>query len=300
MKIAVYTIVDTPAASGAGARDKRTTKKGANSMSTKRKTKRTPARRRVVRKKAVRKNPARKSVSLRKKARSKTSTSRHRPVVYKVAGKWKRPEKAKYKMRVNKRKRKIRRNPKFKLKSLISQQYLMQVATIGGGIAAGFFAMPVLNAVAPASLKTPQARRFYGLAHVLLGGLVAGFAKGKNAKQFGIVIAGTGAYDLIAQNIVALGLPSLPDQNPLVSQYLPGSGSGEAEMTSGASRMVQAYGANYSTPAPAGYMGANYTVPQLPVSPVAQSGMGASYGAPGMSTQGLHSDSPFEGIEGWE
>jgi hypothetical protein len=91
---------------------------------------------------------------------------------------------------------------------------------IGGGIISGFMAMPLLFNVLPQSVK--DQRKFLGAIHVILGLVVASAMKNKNLKTVGYVLAGTGIYDLIAQNI-DIGLPGLPTSNTLISKAIPSS-----------------------------------------------------------------------------
>ena len=120
-----------------------------------------------------------------------------------------------------------------------------------------------------------------------LGALLFGFIKNKTVKQIGLVIAGTGVYDLIAMNVTQLGLPALPRVSPVIDQLLGPQASAVAAPVS-----------------------ASYPIARRPVSAAARIGtpfassyempFGASYQAPGMPIEGFGHDNPYAGIEGWE
>lgn len=188
--------------------------------------------------------------------------------------------------RARRRRRTYRRNPvRGIIARTFSQQWLMQSVTISGGIVAGMLGMPLVYGVLPVDMKTPQTRKFLGLVHVLLGSLVVGFVKNKQGRTLGAVIAGTGVYDLIAENTkTTLGLPSLPTENVMISGLLPAGGDSTPPEEQSASYMR-----NYG-------MNASYMVPRRPVSSPAIGTVAASYEAPGSSTVGLSGDNPYAGI----
>lgn len=118
--------------------------------------------------------------------------------------------------------RRTRRNPfsVSMIKSIISKNWIMQAATIGGGIVAGAVAMPLINSIVPDSMK--QYRKFFGLLHVILGGVMYGMVRNARLKTVGAVVAGTGVYDLIASNVPQLGLAPLPSTVPFIPAKLIG------------------------------------------------------------------------------
>lgn len=162
----------------------------------------------------------------------------------------------------------------------MSQKWLMSVASIGVGIAAGYYTLPLANMLVPDAMKA-QFRPWAGLLNVASGSILIAFAKGrgKGAKfmrETGAIIAGTGVYDLLAEN-TQLGLVPIPKSNPVITGMIPASP-----------------------------VSASYTVPTRPVSRQASSigasyaygpvAYGASYEAPGATTAGLGSDDPFAGM----
>lgn len=158
-----------------------------------------------------------------RRRRHRSSGISHRPVLYRtITGGWNRPPRSKlfsqptminpfHRGRFGRRHRRGRRgrflhNP-FKIKQLVSRQYLMGTLVIGGGIAAGFLAMPLVTRLAN-MLKLGAYRPYFGIGHVVLGGAIAMLAKQRMLKELGLVIAGVGAYDLVASNL-PLGLPTV-------------------------------------------------------------------------------------------
>lgn len=140
----------------------------------------------------------------------------HRPVLYRTtSGNWMRPERSKlftHSTMINPRHRRrgrrhFRHNP-FRVKQLISKKYLMGTLVLGGGIAVGFLAMPVVSKLA-SMLKLDAHRKYFGLGHVVIGGALAMMMKRRALKELGLVIAGVGVYDLIASNVPMLGLPPI-------------------------------------------------------------------------------------------
>lgn len=204
--------------------------------------------------------------------------------------------------RKNAYRRRTRRNPNI-IKSITSQKTIMTAVKIGGGIAIGALAMPILFTMLPENMKNQ--RRWLGGIHVAIGALMVGMLRNKDLKDLGMVIAGTGVYDLIAYNVPDLGLIALPSTPGPLLANLTGTKPviTQAEEQAGlyGPLTISHYGASYGTPARSGY-GASYPVAVAPVSPVARAGVGASYEAPGMNTQGFgndlwSTDDPYAGIE---
>lgn len=177
------------------------------------------------------------------------------------------------------------------LKQIFSTKILMTTAKIGGGIALGFVLMPLAYRILPDNIRINN-RRWLGIVNVLVGSLMAGLIRNKNVKDVGIIVAGTGVYDLIASNVTALGLPALPVSSPLIDKMMPMSGS-------------------YADRA---YVEGSYAVPVAPISPVARmqsmlgasfetpvrSGYGSSYEAPDYRPSQGFGDNPYSDIDGFE
>jgi hypothetical protein len=176
--------------------------------------------------------------------------------------------------------RSYRRNP-FNLKGtfqrLTNKRWLISLAMVGGGIAAGMGVKTILLNLLP-MLKLGNQTKLVGIGNIVVGSLMIGLMKQRVAKQLGGVIAATGAYDLLAQNVKQLQLSELPVW-PLVAKI------GAPKMTASGS----------------------YPVPVLPVSPVAAlaggytspaaAGYHGSYLAPDMKTQGFAGDdSPYANL----
>ena len=174
--------------------------------------------------------------------------------------------------------RRYRRNPNGigrSLKQAFSRQWIMRSLTIGGGIASGMIGMPLVYKMVPSQYRI-QARPYLGLVHVVIGSLLASFVKNRNAREIGVILAGTGVYDLIAKNIPDLGLPTLPETNLLIDKFLP-------------------------TPASAAAVSSSYNIARQPVSRVAAAGIASSYQAPGARTVGLSgyrsgSENPYQEV----
>lgn len=154
----------------------------------------------------------------------------------------------------------------------------MDVAAIGMGMAAGYYTLPIAYKLTGSS---PAFRPYLGAVNVAAGSLLIALAPRrakmrKLVRETGAMIAGVGVYDLLACNIKALALPSIPESNALVNQ-IPGMAASYQVARRPVSR-------------PASMMGASYAYG--PVS------YGASYEAPSARTAGLGmgSDDPFNGI----
>ena len=178
--------------------------------------------------------------------------------------------------------RHYRHNPKL-LSSLMNKKVLMTGLSIGGGLIVGGGLMPLVNQLIPKDKTTGKSmidRKYMGIIHVALGGLMYAFLKNKMLKDMGLVIAGTGVYDLAVQNIdylrTDLGLPALPDGSKVVTDAFAKSGTA---------------------------VSASYGIARAPMSHVAasyQRGYGASYqrAVPQAGLSGSHgSESPYSEIE---
>lgn len=187
--------------------------------------------------------------------------------------------------RINPKRRKrsrgrVRRNPAGikGVQKMFSQKVLMSTATAGAGIAIGFAAMPIFYKILPEQLKAQ--RRWLGGIHLALGLGLAGFIRNKNAKNIGMVIAATGVYDLIAMNVDFLGLPPLRTTSALAENLIPSPAaptSAPAEAASGC------YGGQLDI----SHYGSSYPTAARPVSPVAATGVGASFERMGSSYPSL-------------
>ena len=211
----------------------------------------------------------------------------HRPRVYKRAGRWYRARKsklfAKSTMLNPRRRRHARRNP-LNIKSILSKKVLMTGVKIGGGIALGFIMLPLVSRMLPVSMQKYD--KYLGVGNVLIGALMAAFLKNKDLKDVGIVIAGTGVYDLLAMNTQEwLGLPTVLRDSKLIRQLMPTSTSVAAPVSGYADQS---------------YVGASYGVPVAPVSPSASAYIGASYESPDSRIAGFGMDNPYDDIDGFE
>lgn len=204
----------------------------------------------------------------RRRSRKGLFTSRHNPMVT-----------VRYPSRS--RRRHTRRNPALNLKGAIrrmtNRKWLLNLATISGGLLAGMASKSFVVSIMP-KIGLGSQTQFSGVGSIALGSLMIGFGKKRVMKEIGVVIAATGLYDLLAQNI-PIGLPALPSFDVMSS--IPGL---------------------------AAPVSASYPVPTLPVSPVAalsasfpapaRAGYQGSYMAPDMRTEGFHGDpdSPYADI----
>lgn len=179
--------------------------------------------------------------------------------------------------------RRVRRNPNI-MKALTSKTVLMQGVTIGGGIVGGSLAMPLLVRFLPANITTDY-NKYLGVVHVALGALMFGFLKNKNLKQLGLVIAGTGMYDLVAMN-APIGLPPLPRSSEMIDKAF---GAGGASASYPVSRLPVSPVARLGVPS----LNASYQLP-------ARQGWAASYSAPGSSIEGFSGDNPYLDIPGYD
>lgn len=251
---------------------RKTTAKGRQRMAGRKRTtrrKRATPRRRVYRTRRnamssrtympARSNPTRK----RRTRRNAPRGSRKRLTVYKRGNRFyaprgpraEAPAMLKPGTRINAvRRRRKRSNPRRTglVKSLTSRRTLMTGLKVGGGITGGALAMPLVYSVLPEGMRKHS--RWLGFGHVTIGALMVGMLRNRDAKDVGMVIVGTGIYDLLASTVPALGLPPLPRSMPEVFGGLKTTGIEEPEETS-----------------------ASYPVLSAPVSSVARRGVGASY-----------------------
>lgn len=298
---------------GAGCSYKHNTRRGAMAL----RKRRAPAIKAYRRKR--RHNIAMDFSGIRKVSRARSRRRRivglrfgtHRPVLRYTGKGWFRPKRSRYfhkPTRINRRRRVrhsiMRRNPVYRMNvrrryhrtnpraKVFSRNLIMTSAKIGGGIALGAVAMPLVYNIIPAANRT-SLNPWLGAINIIIGALGVSFIRNKNVKDMMIVVAGTGVYDLLASNVPSLGLPALPRAvGPMFSKFLPSA------VPSAVPAAVP--------------VSSSYPVARLPVSPVARGGMsanypsshragyGASYAAPGMKQQGLSSDNPYGEIEGWE
>jgi hypothetical protein len=219
----------------------------------------------MARVRSFRHNPRKRKLSTLHKSHAKWA---HRPVLYRTSsGNWMRPEKSKlftHSTMINPRhrrrgRRSFRHNP-FRVKQLISKKYLMGTLVLGGGIAVGFLAMPLVTKLATA-LKLGAYRRYFGLGHVVIGGVLAAMMKRRALKELGLVIAGVGVYDLIANNIPALQLPAVSGKDWL-STLSPAAVSGSLDRTLSYAPTLPTVGASYQ-PMAASYEAMGSDVEQI-------------------------------------
>lgn len=219
--------------------------------------------------------PSRKRKSLRKRARSSASVSKHRPTLYKTRSGWRRPKRSRYSIPG------VRRmNPAFRM---LSQKNLTRVAGLTGGTILGFMVLPVFYQAVPAQMKN---RKWIGLGNVAVGALMFGYMKNKVAKNAGVMIAATGIYDMVTQNFSQLGLPTIPETNWLTAQFNMGPSSAAA-VPSTEEQQGLTYEAGGRKLLGLSYSG-RATVP---------SSLGLSYEAAGLgSSWEADSDNPYNGI----
>jgi hypothetical protein len=114
-------------------------------------------------------------------------------------------------VRINGRRRRhsVRFNP-FTLKGATNKAMWMKVGGLAAGFIGGAVAMPFVSMAAQKTIdKLGAYKKYYGVAHVLLGGLL--LWKGKKAllKDVGTTLMASGVYDLIAENVPQIGLTPL-------------------------------------------------------------------------------------------
>jgi len=168
---------------------------------------RAPKGRKTVARRRRRRNPAR-----------KPKLGWHRPLVKKTRKGWVGSTRGYLTSgtRINPRRRRryVRRNP-FNVKRIVSKAYLLDMATVGGGLAAGMFLMPVVDWASQQIVKDPAQQvtvsKWLGGVHVVLGFVIGGFAKNPRLRTAAHVISATGAYDLLVNALnLQDNLPPLP------------------------------------------------------------------------------------------
>jgi len=108
----------------------------------------------------------------------------------------------------NKRRRhrmKRRRNPALSVKSILNRQFIMASLLAAGGFAIGIKTSAMIAKLPGVSMLG----RFSGVAQVIVGSIVAMYARQAQLKALAGGFAAAGAYDLLAKNIPQLALPSL-------------------------------------------------------------------------------------------
>jgi hypothetical protein len=249
-----------------------------------------------------RRRKARKSVKRTRRA-YRGGGKWHRPRVRRVKGRFFHAKHSRFfgrrKVMVNPRRRRrvrhnarrhrrftYRRNPGIKglISQLTNKQWLMSIVTIGGGLAAGMGTKTImLNLMPMMKIDATKYGKFVGIGNIVVGSVLVAFMRQRIAKEIGVVIAATGAYDLFAQNVSALKLMPLPSW-----QLVAGIGAPKTAALS-----------------------SSYPVNRLPISPVASMAasypgatragyMGDSYLAPAARTQGFNGGmvDPYAGIFG--
>lgn len=227
----------------------------------KRKASRSGARK--SRKRTVRSNTAyRRNPAKKRKTAKRRIGSYSRPRIKRTSRGWQASAKDPLGLRgtrINprRRRRKTRRNPKVNVANI--QAYIKKVIPVGAGLVVGYVGMPLIYKAM--GEKIPENfSKWRGLIHVGLGSLVYIFGKNQAVKTAALTIGATGVVDLLANNVPQLEALALPASLPFLEE-----GSESVD----------------------GYVGASYSVPVAPVSPVSQAGVGASYEAPSVYHPGL-------------
>jgi hypothetical protein len=125
---------------------------------------------------------------------------------------------------VRRRKSHRRSNPGLGLKSALNKNFIMSTLAGAAGFVVGIKGTKYLLMIPGLA----SMNRFVGAIHLVLGGIIAAKAKDARIKSLGAGIATAGAFDLVAKNIAALGLPTLLGMDNEVAgdmmgaNYLPG------------------------------------------------------------------------------
>jgi hypothetical protein len=163
------------------------------------------------------------------------------------------------------RRRGLRLNPSGLIRKLVpGKEMIRNGITVAGGIAVGTIATPFASKI---MTKVFNAEKFTGVVHIVMGTVLFSLMKRKEVRNAGVIIAGMGIYDLIA-NFSGGKIPVLTRAVPLVDSVA------------------------------SGMFGSNYRVASAPVSSLAALGPGvgasyaprrlaANYGAPAMSPVGI-------------
>lgn len=97
-----------------------------------------------------------------------------------------------------------RRNPAFNVRAILNRQFIMNTILAGGGFAIGIKASSMVAQIPGVGALG----KFKGVVHILIGSIVAVYAKQAQIRALAGGFAAAGAYDLLAQNIPQLALPS--------------------------------------------------------------------------------------------
>jgi hypothetical protein len=138
----------------------------------------------------------------------------HRPLIYKIKGKYYRARNRKGRkssrffgtgaaVRINGRRRRhsVRFNP-FTIKGAMNKAMWMKVGGLAAGFIGGAVAMPFVAQIAQKTIdKAGEYKKYYGVAHVLLGGLLLWKGKKAMLKDVGTTLMASGVYDLIAEQM---------------------------------------------------------------------------------------------------
>jgi hypothetical protein len=115
---------------------------------------------------------------------------------------------------------------------------------LAGGIALGFYGMPLIEKVMPKDITTKY-RKYFGLIHVVVGAVAAATIRKQLVRDLALTVAGVGVYDLIASNLPMLGLPPIQATLPSFQGDEPGVIGMEADFAPALGSSYQAMGASY-------------------------------------------------------
>jgi len=170
--------------------------------------------RKMAKKKATRK---RKPATTRAKRRAvKSKAKKSRVTLYKRGNKYYAPRKSgRYSptlrkgMKINpsRKRRRIKRNPKFSLKKVLNTKLVINGALIAGGFIAGAYVAQKVREMVP---QLAGLGKFSGVLNIGLGLVGASFMKGEKAKMVSLGMVASGAYDLIQTNVMPMIAPSAP------------------------------------------------------------------------------------------
>lgn len=298
----IYTVKENPAPeNGSDLTGRKPSQKECRMVAFRRKRKSSARKNKGRTRRTVRRASTRKRKRANPKRRRSVSRGTHRPRPSYNDGKWYGGKSSKALIprgsntRVNPRRKKrrrgrVRRNPNgFKgVQKMFSQKILMSTAKAGVGIAIGFAAMPVFYKILPEQLKAR--REWLGGINLALGLGIAGFIRNRDVKDIGMVIAATGVYDLIAMNVDFLGLPPLRTTSTLAENLIPSPDAPSPAAPSPAApapSSEEAASGCYGGQLDISHYGSSYPTSARPVSPVAATGVGASFERMGSSYPSL-------------